>query len=296
VVNALIRWIEDHGGGLHHPSGVETSVAAFCDDLTLTTEDVAAMKGLFQRVYDYCQWAGVNINLNKSEVTGFNFRSRTAINTSSLTFGHGGPKHIRPEEPVRYLGIRIRLTLDMSAEREYILGKAKQWVKALYRHPYNPRQIDWVIQSALLSTIRYSAALAQWDDGSLQQLEKVMWQVQREAWRLPQSCPNLVFWAGGNDGVFTNTKLKPLLIKEETALLQQCLTLEDDVAKIMRHELQDAIVSWGACSLTEASKECRWHQLDDKAEPYRADTIVGRWLEHVSLHFSVAWELSLIHI
>ena len=24
VVNALIRWIEDHGGGLHHPSGVET--------------------------------------------------------------------------------------------------------------------------------------------------------------------------------------------------------------------------------------------------------------------------------
>jgi hypothetical protein len=64
VVNALIRWIEDHGGGLHHPSGVETSVSAFCDDLTLTTEDVAAMKGLFQRVYDYCQWVGVNINLS----------------------------------------------------------------------------------------------------------------------------------------------------------------------------------------------------------------------------------------
>ena len=295
VVNALIRWLEDHGGGLHHPSGVETSVAAFCDDLTLTTEDVAAMKGLFQRVYDYCQWAGVNINLNKSEVTGFNFRSRTAINTHSLTFGHGRPKHIRPEEPVRYLGIRMRITLDMAAEREYILGKAKQWVKALHRHPYSPRQIDWVIQSVLLSIIRYSAALAQWDDGSLQQLEKVMWQVQREAWRLPQSCPNLVFWAGGNDGVFTNTKLKPLLIKEETALLQQCLALEDDVAKIMRHELQGVIIGWGACSLAEASKECRWHQLDDKAVPYCADTIVGRWLEHVSLHVSVAWERAESH-
>jgi hypothetical protein len=64
VVNALIRWIEDHGGGIHHPTGVETSVAAFCDDLTLTTEDVATMKDLFQRVYDYCQWAGVNINLS----------------------------------------------------------------------------------------------------------------------------------------------------------------------------------------------------------------------------------------
>jgi hypothetical protein len=138
VVNTLIRWIEDLGGGFHHPSGVEPSLAAFCD-LTLTTEDVVAMKGLFQRVYDYCQWAGVNINLNKSEVAGFNFLSRTA-----------------------------------SAEREYILGKAKQWVKTLHRHPYNPRQIDWVIQSALLSIIRYSTALAQWHDGSLQQLEKVV--------------------------------------------------------------------------------------------------------------------------
>jgi hypothetical protein len=60
VVNVLIRWIDDHGGGLHHPSGVESTVTAFCDDLTLTTEDVTSMKGLFQRVYDYCQWTGVN--------------------------------------------------------------------------------------------------------------------------------------------------------------------------------------------------------------------------------------------
>ena len=88
---------------------------------------------------------------------------------------------IRPQDPVRRLGIHIRLTLDMSDEQKYILMKAKQWVKALHRHPYNPRQIDWVIQSALFSTIRYSAALAQWDDGSLQQLEKVARQVQREA-------------------------------------------------------------------------------------------------------------------
>jgi hypothetical protein len=89
--------------------------------------------------------------------------------------------------------------------------------------------------------------------------------------------------------------LKSLLIKEETALLQECLTLEDDVAKIMRHELEDAIITWGDCSLEEVSKECRWHQLDDKAEPYRAYTIIGRWLEHVSLHVSVAWERAELH-
>jgi hypothetical protein len=63
----------------------------------------------------------------------------------------------------------------------------------------------------------------------------------------------------------------------------------------MRHELQDVIISWVACSLAEASKECRCHQLDDIAESYRADTIVGRWLEHVSLHVSVAWERAELH-
>ncbi len=77
--------------------------------------------------------------------------------------------------------------------------------------------------------------------------------------------------------------------------MQQCLTLEDDVTKIMRHEFQDTIISWSACSLSEASKECRWHQLDDNTESYRADTIVGRWLEHVSLHVSVAWERTELH-
>ena len=39
------------------------------DDLTLTTEDVTSMKGLFQRVYDYCQWTGVNTNTQTYSTT-----------------------------------------------------------------------------------------------------------------------------------------------------------------------------------------------------------------------------------
>ncbi len=43
VINMLIRWVEDAGGGMSHPSGVITTIMTYCDDTTLTTEDLTNM-------------------------------------------------------------------------------------------------------------------------------------------------------------------------------------------------------------------------------------------------------------
>jgi hypothetical protein len=43
VINAMIRWLEHQGGGIRHPSGVETNVLAFADDATLLTANIRHM-------------------------------------------------------------------------------------------------------------------------------------------------------------------------------------------------------------------------------------------------------------
>ncbi len=48
VINMLIRWVDDAGGGMSHPSGVMTKIMDYCDDTTLTREDLTSMQGLFE--------------------------------------------------------------------------------------------------------------------------------------------------------------------------------------------------------------------------------------------------------
>jgi hypothetical protein len=80
VVNAMLRWLV----GVQHPSGVETNVLAFEDDASLLTENIQHMAKLMQCVHEFCAWAGVHINMGKSEIAGYGFGRSRAINTRGL--------------------------------------------------------------------------------------------------------------------------------------------------------------------------------------------------------------------
>ena len=151
VINMLIRWIEDAGGGMSHLSGVITGIMAYCDDTTLTTEDLVC------RDYSsgqYCQWVGVSTN--------------------------------------RWLS-------DMSL-----------------------------------------------------------------------AYPNS----------------KAIISKGETGLLHQCTALDDDLAPMVRWDMQHAVLRWGCNSLEEASKESslqrkRWTSTG---------SLCTRWLSHISSRWRVEWD------
>jgi hypothetical protein len=87
----------------------------------------------------------------------------------------------------------------MTPERNYIIPKVKEWSKVLNNHPYHPSQVNWITQIAVLVIVKFSAALAQWDDASIRQLGTVIRQTQRKAWKLPPGCPDLALWAGDSD-------------------------------------------------------------------------------------------------
>ena len=62
--------------------------------------------------------------------------------------------------PVKYLGVRLTVTGDMTFERDYVRQKMLDTIKQLTKHMYHPRQIHWVVHVAIIRISRYSAAIA----------------------------------------------------------------------------------------------------------------------------------------
>ena len=46
-------------------------------------------------------------------------------------------------------------------------------IKHLTKHMYHPQQIHWVVQVAIISIFRYSAAIANWDSQEIVKLENL---------------------------------------------------------------------------------------------------------------------------
>jgi hypothetical protein len=111
--------------------------------------------------------------------------------------------------------------MDMTSERNYGIQRVKEWSVVLTNHPYHPSQVNWITQIAVLAIVKFSVALAQWDNVSIRQFDTVIRQTQLKAWKFPPGCPDLVLWAGEDHGSLAYPKSKAIIIKEETGLLHQ---------------------------------------------------------------------------
>jgi len=83
VVNAMLQWLEFKGGGLSQ-SDVVTNTLCLADISTLMTTNVHDMNVLFACVNCYYQWAGVKINIGKTDVTGYNYKRKCSLHLSIL--------------------------------------------------------------------------------------------------------------------------------------------------------------------------------------------------------------------
>jgi len=81
VVNAMLRWLDFKGGGLSQ-GDVLTNTLCFADDSTLITTNVHDMNVLLACVNSYRQWAGVKINMDKTEVTGYDYKRKCPLDLS----------------------------------------------------------------------------------------------------------------------------------------------------------------------------------------------------------------------
>jgi hypothetical protein len=130
----------------------------------------------------------------------------------------------------------------MTPERNYIIQKVKEWSKVLNNHPYHPSQVNWITQIAVLAVVKFSAELAQWDDASIRQLDMVIRQIQRKTWKLPPGSPDLALSSGQDHGSLAYSNSKAIIIKEETGLLHQCTTLDDDITRMVQWDMRNTVL------------------------------------------------------
>ena len=148
-MNAMLRWLDFKGGGLSQ-GDVVTNTLCFADDSTLMTTNIHDMNVLLACVNSYCQWAGVKINMGKTEVTGYDYKRKCPLDLSILQLGSGRPKIVMPWDPVKYLTI----SGDLTFERDYIRKKTLDTIKQLTKHMYHPHQIHWVVRVAIIPIFR----------------------------------------------------------------------------------------------------------------------------------------------
>ena len=290
VVNAMLRWVEQQGGGVRHSSGVETNVLAFADDATLLTEETGQMAKLMQCVHEFCKWAGVNINLGKSEVTGYDFARMRPINTNALRIGGGRPKHILPDTPFKYLGIRLTILGDMSAEREYVLQKSAALGKMLKDHPYHPRQMHLVVQTAIVPIFRYSAAVAQWTSTDLAQLWNIWCRALKHAWKLKPSTPAGFFHSAEWAGLDVHNPAE-ILVKETAGMMEQCFVTPGDLGDMLKMEWCELVQDLGCSSTEELQRHLRVSQ-----PPHPPDTFCYHFLTHMAPSATIEWSTVLTEL
>ena len=92
------------------------------------------MNVLLACVNCYCQWAGVKINMGKTEVTGYDYKRKCPLDLSILQLRNFKPKIMMPWDPVKYLGVRLTITGDLTFERDYARKKTLDTIKQLTKH------------------------------------------------------------------------------------------------------------------------------------------------------------------
>jgi len=102
VVNAMLRWLDLKGGG------------------------------------SYCQWVGAQINMGRTEVTGYDYRRQCPFDLGILQLGNGKPKMVILWDLVKYLGVRLTITGDLTFERDRVRKKTLVTIKQLTRYIYHP--------------------------------------------------------------------------------------------------------------------------------------------------------------
>ena len=202
MIHALLRYIQSTGHTFTHTVDRETrdraieraahpageaavpfldapqeGPAAYADDLALLLASTDArhtasqLQDIVHRMGEFCDWAGLEVSALKTEVTGYDFASgKDLLPTMSYK---GGTLPRRPAtEPFKYLGMRVSLTGDTSAERNYVLARTAKLVRMLRRHVLTPRQAERVVDMAIGPVFRYSAAFTAWSTNDLRRLRQ----------------------------------------------------------------------------------------------------------------------------
>ena len=153
VAEVISRRLDELGVGIRVSERILLSHLFFVDDATLASWSAEDMILMLQVVQEVCDWLGIDINLEKTEVSAFDYGTGRELDTDFLRLGGRKILRLDPRESFKYLGIRLSLVGECKSERAYVIEATREAVNRLYKHPYSPSQVHWLIESTIISKI-----------------------------------------------------------------------------------------------------------------------------------------------
>ena len=243
MFNCLLLALRATGVAHRTVSGLRTPARGFADDLVLCTESADGMCRLLDVVANFCKWSGMQVKLEKSVATAFDFVNKQELSTEGILYNGVPFVHLAADESFPYLGVRASILArtprrrrwkagsgpNLTAEKTHIFSATKELVGLAKHHRYLLGQMVPAMHLVASSRFRYSAALVPWTDAELDRVYKIWLQVHRSAWRLPPGFASAPFQLPEERGGCPVVHPRVIMIQALTKHIEQLCALPDEL-------------------------------------------------------------------
>ena len=123
------------------------------------TAAVVHMQDIVVLIECWEPWSNIYLNRDKSFISAIDYSQRTQVNVNILYRGRPLPQH-PVDEPFRYLGVLVTLTLNFKFEKERVMRETKLRLEALLKaQSLSSSMREAAVKLGIVSVFRYSAGL-----------------------------------------------------------------------------------------------------------------------------------------
>eukprot|EP00961_Rhodomonas_salina_P235181 3178913-Rhodomonas_salina.3 len=151
-------------------------------------KSICDMNKLLAKVLEIAAWAGMELCVHKCEVAAYDFGKQTELNTRKVRYNGQRLVHLSAGAAVCYLGLRLTVQGDTSAEVSYVLSSMKTAATKFKGHPYSYHDCQGfnLIPKALHPVFTYSVSVTTWTMTELQALHNLWRLMGKRAWDLTE--------------------------------------------------------------------------------------------------------------
>jgi len=263
LINLLMRFMQHGGRGYCTSSNGEERVSgaagAFVDDMFCLTERASEMQEFVNRIDAFSQWAGIEVNVKKSEITAIDHSTGGRLETDGIRFRNQPFTRLSPSAPFKYLGIRMTLTEDWSFEKNYIWKQMSTRLSCLRKAVVTPQQAELALESGVTSVFRYSAALVPWSTTELTQITRLWTAGMKAAWKFPRSCASALMTLPKTRGGRQGPDAHEIWLNDSLTLWQTCMSANDDLNELVQQDIRRTLDTFACDTFDQLKHRLRVH-------------------------------------
>ncbi len=242
-IEPLLRWLQQGGRGYAPGCLAETqfpktiAALAYADDLNALTSSLSNLKLQAQKVERFAQWSGMEVNARKCAASAI-LHGQAAAGLvkraddervikprleGKINMGNGPVPYLPPDEPYKYLGIFLTLTLNWGHQYRASLNLLVEQAAKLQSSFATPAQKLQVFRSKIIAALRYVFSTSAFSPMDIKRLDAAMTRFAKGALGLMNAVPNALVHEDIDKGGMGMTSLLQPYVHEQTTTIVKSL-------------------------------------------------------------------------